>query len=357
MIDTTAVETYLKNPNDPDAFANWLGVAPATDEDDDAAPVSADAAEAPEANDAEEAPEAEGEAPDADAADTPEAEAPEAEAKADPITLPFQATANDDAVDPALLAAMTVTFKADGKEVQMPLADVVRRAQSEPAAQRQVRMVAQQRDEVEQKYQEVAAERDDVRAHALAILRDPDLYLALRQQVEEYDSPAARAERAERTLAEERDRQAKEAEQQKVQAKIQAFAADVVAPTLESILSANPLVSEQEILGQFYADTAAITRNGVIPPQYHEELAAYLKRDLAAFAAERQQTYAARERRADAEARKTQVERQKLKNQTAGAAKPTALTGAPSINTPERQVKPKTLKQAQAGALSVLLGQ
>lgn len=342
-----------------EGFASWLGVELEPEEtvtsglEDAAATPEPAEAVAPDEGDetGEDTPAAEGEAEtDAEAKGEDDAET-----AAPPITLPFEAIANDDAVDPALLAAMTVKFKADGKEVALPLADVVRRAQSEPAAQRQVRVLAQERDEVAslktQLEQEVAAVRDVAQRMA----RDPNFYAEVVQQLEEYDSPGARAERAERALAAERQRAEESRRQQQVQSQVQSFAAEVVAPTLDAIKANAPLVSDEEILGKFMADTAAITRNGVIPPEHHRELAEYLRNDLAAFAAERQQLYAARDAQAKAEARKTQMERQKLKNQTAGAAKPTALTGAPS-NAPTAPKKPKTLKDAERGALSVLIG-
>lgn len=354
-----AVQSVLRNTNDPDAFASWLGIAnepeePVTSGLEDVGTAEANA-EPPVEDQAE---------PDATADDGTPAEAdtetaaedkPD-EPKPEPVTLPFEAIANDDAVDPALLAAMTVKFKADGKEIALPLTDVVRRAQSEPAAQRQARVNADRATQLEQTVAQKESEIESVRALALQILRDENVRLTLQAQLEEYDAPENRAQRAEQALAAERQRKQQEAQQVEFQNRLQQFAAEVVAPTVNEIIGKATLVSEKELLGEFVAGTAQWTVNGVIDPRYHQDVANYLRTEFAAYAANRQQEEEAKEQRIRSEARKTQMERQKLRNETAGAAKPTALTGAPS-NAPPPPKRPKTLKDAERGALSALIGQ
>lgn len=346
----SVVETAIKNPSDQENFAKWIGIDPDTLKEPPVAAAETD--EEPVEDAATDEP---AETPE-DAAE-PEADtgSETADPEPEPVKLPFEAKAKDESVDPTLLASMEITLKADGKEVTLPLADVVRRAQSEPAAQRQARAAAEQVRQLEQTRQQIAAELEEVRSVALRMARDPNFYAEVISQVEGYDAPEARAERAERQLAAERARLEQERQQQQFQSQVQSFAVEVVAPTLNEILEAAPLVKQEELLGKFYADTAAITVNGIIPPEYHADLAAYLRSEFADFAKARQAEETAREQRIRAEAKKTQMERQRLKNQTAQAAKPVGASTAPGREGAPTS-KPRTVKEAEAGALSALLG-
>lgn len=347
----SVVETAIKNPSDQENFAKWIGIDPdalkepqvAADETDE--PVESAAPDEPT-----EAPEDAAE-PATDSGSDPAPTEPEPE----PVKLPFEAKAKDETVDPTLLASMEITLKADGKEVTLPLADVVRRAQSEPAAQRQARQAVEQVRQLEQTRQQIEAELAEVRNVALRMARDPNFYAEVLQQVEGYDAPEARAERAEQQLAAERARLQQERQQQEFQQQVQSFAVEVVAPTLNAVLDAAPLVKQEELLGKFYADTSAITVNGVIPPEYHNDLAHYLRTEFAEFAKSRQAEEQAREARIAAEAKKSQMERQRLKNQTAQAAKPVGASNAPGREN-ATAAKPRTYREAEAGALSALLG-
>lgn len=271
----------------------------------------------------------------------------------EPIKLPFAASAKDEAVDAALLADMQVTFKADGKDVTLALADVVRRAQSEPAVQRQLRAVSEDMRQVQSLKAQLEAEVAEVRSVALKMARDPNYYADVVGQVEQYDMPEARAQRLEAELAARTEREQHASREADRNATVQQFAVAEVAPALDAIVSSNPLVTEEEILGRFFADTASITVNGVIPPEYHASLAQYLRSDLAAFAASRQAEYTARESKAKAEALKTQRERQKLKNQSSQFAKPQGGTG--TLRDTPVATRPRTAKEAESGALSALL--
>lgn len=341
------VETAIKNPSDTENFAKWIGIDPDTLKEPERP------AEEPVEDTPDEPAETPEDAPD-EAADSG-SEPAESEPEPEPIKLPFEAKAKDEAVDAALLASMEITLKADGKEVTLPLADVVRRAQSEPAAQRQARAAAEQAKQFEQQARQLADEIAEVRSVALRMARDPGFLAEVMQQVEDYDSPTARAERAERELAAERQRLSQERQQQEFTQQVQSFAAEVVAPTLNSIVEAAPLVKQEELLGKFYADTAAITVNGIIPPEYHDDLARYLRTEFADFAKARQAEEQQRENRIREETKKSQMERQRLKNQTANAAKPVGTAQAPGRES-ATSVRPKTVREAEANALSALLG-
>jgi hypothetical protein len=267
--------------------------------------------------------------------------------------LPFAAVAKGEAVDPVLLSEMTLTLKADGEEVTKSLADVVRLAQSEPAAQRKARAMESKAVEYERRARDFENEVAEVRRVALNMARDPDYYAKVVAELEEFDAPEARAQRAETALA-ERDRQQREArERAERETRITQFATSQVAPTLNRIVESSPLVSQEELLGRFMTDTAQWTVNGVIPPEHHDAVAEYLRTGLASFAAERQTQYATRESKLKAETLRTQRERQAAKNQRAGASRPVGASGA--LQAEGKAAKPATYKEAEQSALGVLL--
>lgn len=349
-----STETSAVQPSQAEFAEKWLGMDPAMLAEDTDTPetVTPDDAETPEAITPdedevdEEVEEEEGEDEEPDAKEKP-ADAPE------PVKLPFAAKSKDADVDAALLADMTITFKADGKEVTMPIADVVRRAQSEPAVQRQARQYQDQVTEARTQMDRVQQQVDEVRAIALKMARDPDYYAQMVEDIEGYDLPEARAQRAETALATRDREQTESRERAEHEQRLQEFATSEVAPALSHIVTSNPLVTEEEILGKFYADTAKITVNGVIPPEYHASLAQYLRTTLTEFVEKRQSEYASRESRAKAEALKTQRARQKLKNQSALGAKPVGTSGA--LRDTPAPTQGRTIKEAEGNALNTLL--
>ena len=337
-----------------DFARDWLGMDPASLNDDTPEETPEVAPEEVVEDNAEV--ESDEISPDAESTDEePKAEEQEEEEpKAEAPKLPFEAVAGDEAVDPALLASMQIKLKADGKEESLSLADVVRRAQSEPAAQRKARMLESKVNEVERHARDFENELAEVRRVALQMARDPDYYAQVVSEVEGYDQPEARAARAEEALA-ARTKQEQEAKEKAArESQLIEFATTAIAPALESIVTNNPLVSQEEILGRFYSDTAKITVNGVIPPEYHASVAEYLRTDLAEFVAQRQQTYADRDAKVKAETLKTQRERQKLKNTAAMSTKPTGQSGA-LRDTPTQPTGPRSHTEASADALAVLL--
>lgn len=286
-----------------------------------------------------------------DESDTPDSESDEKPAEVP--KLPFAAVAKGEAVDPVLLSEMTLTLKADGEEVTKSLADVVRAAQSEPAAQRKARAMESKAAEYERRARDFESEVAEVRRVALNMARDPDYYAKVVQELEEFDAPEARAQRAETALA-ERDRQQQAArERAERESRITQFATTQVAPTLDRIVGSSPLVSQDELLGRFMTDTAQWTVNGVIPPEHHNDVAEYLRTTFASFAAERQSHYADRDAKLKAETLKTQRERQAAKNQRAGASRPVGASDAMASGA--KAPKPTTYKEAEQSALGVLL--
>ena len=359
MSDT--LDTPFVAPSDPVEFAKWIGMNPDDlAEPDDALPeAEADQADeevaddtAPAEVEADVVDEPADDDTDADAEPADEPKAEEEPAKEVP-KLPFAATAKGEAVDAALLADMTLTLKADGEEVTLPLADLVRRAQSEPAAQRRAREMESKLSHIERQARDAAQELQAVRDIALKMAQDPEYYASVVQEVESFNAPEARAQRAEEALR-ERDRQQQEAQARaERESRIHQFATTRIAPTLSRIVEDNPLVSQEELLGRFMADTAQWTVNGVIDPKHHDDVAEYLAGPFARFAAERNGKYAARDAQLKAETLKTQRERQAVKNQRAGASKPVGTADA--LNAPAKRKAPTTYKEAQASALDTLL--
>lgn len=344
--------------------ATWLGMDPAllTDdadapeeapeaETDDAAPdAPVDAADDTPAADAE-ADEAEGDEP----ADDEPTEEPAEKPEDAPKEYHFAAAKGEETVDPATLADLTLTFKAAGKDVTLALPDVVRRAQSEVGAMHKAQQLEGVVSSTKQELQQYVQAVQEVREIALRMARDPEYYQTVVAEIEQYDTPESRAERAEQALAAKTKAEQEAQERAARDRQLMEFAQSEVAPALHAIVSGNPLVSEEEILGRFYTDTASITVNGVIPPEHHARLAQYLRTDLAAFAAQRQAAYAKRAAQAEAETRKTQRERQRLKNESAQASRP--VTGAAATREPgSAPAKPRTAREAERGALDTLLG-
>jgi hypothetical protein len=341
----------------PADFAKWIGIDPADLQD--APEVEAEApVETPEETAADDQPTdetpAEEPAQEEEATDEePSAESEEDEKPKDAPKLPFVATAKGEAVDTTLLAEMTLTLKADGEEITLPLTDVVRRAQSEPAAQRKARQMESEAAKYERAARDYEAELAEVRQIALKMAKDPDYYATVVQDIEEYDAPEARAQRAEQALR-SRDREQQEARAQaERQSRIQQFATERIAPTLSQVVEGSPLVSQEELLGRFMADTGKWTVNGVIPPEHFEDVAEYLRTDFARFAADRQRTYADREAKLKAETLKTQRERQAAKNERSAASKPVGTASA--LSAPAAPKRPTTFKDAEKGALDTLL--
>lgn len=342
------VATVVDSTSSAEDFAAYYGF-PQAEDDAPEAPADAEATEevAEEDDTPVEADAADDEAAvDADVGtDTPE---PTPAKK-----LPFSVTdakGNDVAT---ALANATVTFKADGTEQKLPLADVIRRAQSEAGVQRQLRAERDEKQSMQSMVQQREQEVEQLRALALRAVLDDDYRESLRPEVEQYYSPEARADRAEQQLAAERQAQANTvAERQRIAERV-GFLEQTVAPIFTTLREKYPLVSEQELLGQFTADTQKWTVNGEIAPQFYPELERYLAGPWMDFASTRHAEANALRERAEKATRKAQVEEQKRKNDTAARSRPSG--GVPPLRESAVDKKPSTMKEAQRQGLATLL--
>ena len=332
VAEPNVADIARSHPANADNFAKWIGIDPESLKDAPAADTE-DAAEVPSTTDP--------------VAGTDDA--------AEPVKLPFEAMTDDAPMDAAVLAKMQLTFNANGKQETVSLADVVRRAQSEPGIQQQARQFRLNAEQLQQEKDARDGELEQVRAIALRMARDHDFHATVTQQLEQYDAPESRADRAEQALATERKRQQETSEQEQFNTTVQSFGMNVVAPTLNDLFTKYPNVNPQEIMGQFTVDTQPILVNGIIPPSRHDELAAYLRGPLMQYAEQRHNAMEADKAKIADEVRKTQIERQKVKNQAASITKP--LGNAPSLREEPASVgRPTTYKQASDSALRALLG-
>lgn len=281
--------------------------------------------------------------------ETPKAEAPKPE---EPVALPFSAVnEKGEAVDPSLLAGLKITLKANGKEHQLPLQNVVRLAQSEAGAQQTLKVRERERDDWQRKAEEALTEAEELRTIGLRLLSDPEF---LKQSLEEYDqfnTPESRAERAERELAAtRRNEQAVRSEQVRAETAVAFFENDA-APLLASILQENPEVSEYEILGRMHADTASLSVNGVVPPENYGAFKSYLAVELRDFAKSLNAGRVAAKsesKRVEEEARRKS---QEAKNEMADALRPSGEGLSGGVNAPSRP-KIKTVNDAAQFALA-----
>ena len=289
-------------------------------------------------------------------ADAPAAETEAATETTEPVVeekpavvLPFAAVGADDApIDPAMLASMKVTLKANGAEVQMPLADVVRQAQSAAGASRQANELRTTMQQRESELQTLRQEQELLEQALVRALTDDDARAALAQQYAAYTSPEAELARlkAEQSANAERARMS---EQQKAQEAQAITVMGNIRSQFESLLATYPEVTPQELLGQFNFDTAALAVNGVIPPEKFAEVEAYVAQSLTAFAQQRHQHVTSLKTKAEAAAKAAEQAARTAKSTMAAAVRPVGGASAPAANT-----KPaiSTIKDASAYALS-----
>ena len=328
--------------NDSAAWAEWA-FTPKGDE----APAP-DAVDVPDVAPADHIP-----ADNVDAPDAPES-VDDAAPVIEEVKLPFSAVDADGNEVPSLsLQSMKVTLKANGKEQQMLLADVVRKAQSEEGVQRAYRQERQERETLANEAKELNEIVTELRSLTLRMAKDDDFRYQIAEQIAVHESPEAELVRAKEALAAEQTRQ-KMSEQERV---VTTFAQNVVAPSVLEIVTTFDTVSQEELLGRFQIDTAGIQRNGVIPPEYHESLAEYLNGPFRQFAESLHTKRTGEQSKiADATAaadRKAQLAAQRTKNDVASVTRP--IGGVPGLrDTPKAPMN--TVKERQASVMAEVWG-
>jgi len=274
-----------------------------------------------------------------------------AEAAPAPIT-PF---AVFDAEGEVEVPAITVTFKAGGKEYEkVPLDRVVRMAQSAPLAERyrvdaeRVPVLEGQMQEVQQHYtkaNEIIAANNALYERMLA---DPDVYIKAVEAYAQQSSPEARAQRAEQEAAQLRQQQQQYATQQQTQtviAQASAFTSERIAPAVSALVEKYASVIEpEEFTDRFHTLTADLMRigpNGTpwVPPQQLAEVERRVQTDLTAWAEQRAQKRASSRtavtQQATTQVQKAQADAQQAKRTLARATLPArTAVGADVPRTP-----------------------
>lgn len=353
MDDTTTAPTTPAEWNDQvyEMFAS--ASEPDTDEPTPGAEGDSSEASANVTPDADpepetETPEADAEASDADAAgadDTPD-DAAEATDTKKVVDLPFTI----EGVAPEQAADVKITAKIDGKEKTLALPDIVRLAQSEPAAQRAKRELEVRLQERERDYgareQELIDRVSQADEFALRLLTDDDYLLKTREQYAQHLTPEAQAQRARAEADALRREREEERRAQEFHTQAAEFFQNVAVPTLSEFQEKYAEVSEEEVLGRFNALTADLMVNGVIPPKHYAKVEAILTGELRDWVAERHEQRLARIRTKDAEALAAKKKAQAAQNASVAGAKPVGRSAAPA-KAAKAPAPPKNVDEAR----------
>lgn len=282
---------------------------------------------------------------------TPEPETPNAETE--PAQEPADQKSDKQSDKPAPVAQFEVSdkdgelevpelflsFTADGgKEFsKVPLDKVVRLAQQGIYNHRlqqevqSVRETQQRLSQAEEHIQQVQALADQRLALAERLLTDPDFFDRAAQEYEAYNAPDAQLERL--RAENEALKQGRATPQQQPQDDGPQWFDQTVMPTVDAITKATPLVTGQELLGQFMLVTSPLMVNGKIPAQARGRVAEILANELAPWAQQiqeaRAQEQADRAKAAKA-ADRAKVNATVVKRQLARATKP-AGKAAPDV--------------------------
>lgn len=182
--------------------------------------------------------------------------------------------------DPSVLAALEVEYKANGKVHKDSFDKLVRLAQMGRLNDERVQKyseVERRAQELEREAQEALERAAEQSRYAIELLEDEDRYMAERERYQQLLTPEARAERAERRLAELEQARHYEA----ISAEGQAFADKEVVPAFGALLKEFPEVSAEEIYGHFVLLTAKLTGpSGQIPREKFPEVRRLLQGDL-----------------------------------------------------------------------------
>lgn len=180
-----------------------------------------------------------------------------------------------------------IEFKAKGEVRKLPLDHVVRLAQFGFAnEEREQQVIAAKRfvSEAQQKEVEFQKLVQQYEGYYDKIFNDPAFYEEARLAYLNQNSPEARAQRAEQQL-----QQISVARQNEQEKKVIAgFVEQTVMPAMSRLLSENPLVNENELIGRYTALTAPLLVNGRVPLTRLREVAHLVQSDLSTWAQQTQ---------------------------------------------------------------------
>jgi hypothetical protein len=264
----------------------------------------------------------------------PAAEAPKPETPPRPLATQFKVFSKDGEAE---IPEVEIVFTANGKERREPLDKVVRLAQSGYYNEEREQTVVRQRAEHQQLSSEntelksyVEALRNDVKA----LVSDPSdtAYKNLKAAYERQNTPEARAERAERALAEERQRGTGQAVQQQA-----AAFSNVLNQHLTQLTEQHPEVSFHEILGRFNELTLPYMRAGQVPVEAFPVIAQLVDNELTPWVQHRHETKTQEKTQRDRDAQE-KIDREKkaaqsqviLAKRQVARATPTVTSATPT---------------------------
>ncbi len=215
---------------------------------------------------------------------------------------------------------MFVEFKANGKVRQEPLDRVVQFAQFGVYNHEREQNIVRAQEEMHEEVQGVYAELDQREAAIERLLTDPDYFDAVQSRYIQEKSPEREASRAKAEAQQLREQMQHTASAEQGQK----FFAEVVFPTIESIMRENPELDDpEEVAARLALMLEPMRENGKIPLKRHKEIEAILASDLRDWAR------ATNDRRAQRTV-KAQAHEQRAKNALGAVASPTSIGAAPA---------------------------
>lgn len=216
---------------------------------------------------------------------------------------------------------LTLKFKANGEERELPLDRVVKLAQQGYYNEELVQNVREWREtqpKYEQALQELEQERQMLLDGWRRVLSGDEEYLAQEQEAFlQAQSPEARAQRAEQEV--QRIRQQQQMGQQEQAA--QQFVASLV-PEFEALEQAAPNVTFEEIVGRFNLLTAPLMVRGQIPPSRYNEVARIIQSELKPWAESRNTERATKQKAATEQVKQSTAKTAAMKRTVSRAVMP-----------------------------------
>jgi hypothetical protein len=277
---------------------------------------------------------------------------PGATVESGPVKLRFKGADGQYTNTPPIPADQKIEIEIGGKRYVKDLAGIARMAADAVVGQRHATENSHIKTQIIPQYEQHIESVEEMLQAQIAlnreILSDEGIYAARRQEFAELNSPERRAERAERALADERDRNAAD---EQGRAHTEYYQSNVL-PEMHAILSECSSLTNEEILGRIALHTGDLLEGGVVPPKNYPKFASYLREQLAPWArAEHAKRGQADTARREAEQR-AEEERRRAAQLTTRTELGAALVpaGAPAAAAPVASITPTPQAPARSRA-------
>lgn len=241
---------------------------------------------------------------------------------------------------PVELPDVKIQYKDNGKQVEDTLEKVVHRAQQNAHNARQVQTLSETLTERDTQVQQYEQTFHSYEQQIARMFQNPEVYEQARTLWLEANSPEKRAERAEATVQEVRQREAAAAEA----GKVSGFITDYIMPTISQLAQQYAHVTEDDILGRYALYMPAYQVNGKVPVANLPKLQQFVETELTNWVAsvheQRAKAYGTAKADADKSLQKERETSQALKRQVAKVLAPVGTSSTGS------QPKPTTIKKA-----------